>query len=90
MRVTYDSPIPGGGWTVWDCRRCMVLHDVAWVDDALSAYWQLERPLRVENDQIVGHVVMVDKVQIMQDRMLILIDPIADEVPKPLIEAVAA
>lgn len=75
-------------YIVYHAERCEIMRTVKWVDDETAQYgeWIMDGPLTrtIETRQ-------AKRIAIYSDRMLVIINPIADEQDAPaVVDAIAA
>lgn len=83
-----DARNGDSGWRVFDCRLIREVEYVVWVDDALAQYGAWKDADDHKRGLLSGgepEVTQCDRIVIITDSRLVLIDPVADE-EKDLIE----
>lgn len=78
MRIVGPEPHP---WTVYHAERCAVLYDVVWVDTETKQWAEIEKPLRVVNNEFITQTHQAKRIDIYPESALIIINQLEDTGP---------
>jgi hypothetical protein len=67
------------GWSIWDCRRACAIKGCVWVDDSLSEYGVYAQPYKMVGGRLFINEFRADRIAIISESRLILIDPVSEE-----------
>lgn len=67
-------------WSIYHAEECRLLRYVLWIDSDTAQWCDVVQPMKLVDGELVTHTHQARKIAIYEDRRLVIINPIADEI----------